>query len=358
MSTNKGSRRRKRKADGDVLAVIGWFWRDWRASTARAAMSPLARGVYRELLDAHWGEKDCSLPDDDRMLAALAGVTPAEWASVREEVLPWLPINAKGRRQNHRALAAWKEALAFRKEKREAGKHGAAKRWHSHGRPIGEPMANDSPPPHSSASLLLHTYPDPESARAGPGPGPDPSPVPERGYATTAAPTPVEPKAPVPQAPGAGRSRPDRLPPTPQEPQSGPEEASSAAAHRLELAIGCGFQAAMKAVQGLVVAGADLPWIEARIARSTGTTQRPWDWAAAAKAALAQTSASTAPKAAEPCAACQRDGPPAGHPERLQAHCWPEGTPGVPPHAQAPISEPLCVPHRDLTLPSRRLRVV
>lgn len=328
MSTNKGSRRRKRKADGDVLAVIGWFWRDWRASTARAAMSPLARGVYRELLDAHWGERDCSLPDDDRMLAALAGVSAEEWASVKGEVLPWLPLNAKGRRQNPRARAAWKEALAFREEKREAGKQGAAKRWHSHGRPTAEPLANDGPPPHSSASLLLHTDPDPERVRAGPSSGEPPVAQAERGYAPTAAAPPVEPRPPSPQAPGAGRSRPDRLPDSPTtttndtataqgrdgrhrqgagtqlidrtthdgesrlsvdpgDSGGDEKEAHSRAAHRLELAIGCSFKQAIKAVQSLVVAGADLAWIEARIKRSNGTVQTPWEWTDDAKSELA-----------------------------------------------------------------------
>lgn len=128
---------------GSVLPVFGWYWRDWRASTARGAMSPLARGIYRELLDAQYGEDDCALPDDDAKLAAMAGCDGPTWASVKAEVLPWLPLNKNGRRQNKRCLLAWKEARKFRKDRSKAGLRGAQERWHSH----GGAMANDSPLP-------------------------------------------------------------------------------------------------------------------------------------------------------------------------------------------------------------------
>lgn len=258
------------KKGKDVLACIGWWWRDWRSSSARAAMSPLARGIYRELLDAHWGEEDCALPDDDKMLAALAGVTAEEWASVRDEILPWLPLNKNGKRQNARALVAWREARAHRKSKRAAGIRGAALRWHSHSTPNVVPMAKDSPPPPPPSPPLTSTsvstsHTDPE-ARATKGgialaPGVDPSPS--------------EPS-------GLGRSLPVPDPSEP-EPQDA-QEAQAAAAHRLELRIICGFKQALSAVQSLAAAGATLAWIEARIAATQGTPE-PWAWAKEAKAA-------------------------------------------------------------------------
>jgi uncharacterized protein YdaU (DUF1376 family) len=150
-----------RKKPDDVLPILGWRWRDWRASTARAAMSPLARGVYRELLDAHWAEKDCALPDDDRVLAALAGVTLEVWQSVKAEVLPWLPLTAKGRRQNRRAFETWREAKAFRDGKREGGKKGADKRWHRDRSPMPEPLGPDAHPHPSSP--IPHPHPHPSS---------------------------------------------------------------------------------------------------------------------------------------------------------------------------------------------------
>lgn len=84
---------------------------------------------------------------------------------------------------------------------------------------------------------------------------------------------------------GLGRSLP--VPVRPQDAPIDPQEAQAAAAHRLELAIGCTFKQAHAAVQGLAMAGADAPWIEARIAASTGTSPKPWDWVKATKDALA-----------------------------------------------------------------------
>lgn len=104
------------------------------------------------------------------------------------------------------------------------------------------------------------------------------APDPDRGFAST-------PSSPQVEHPPTGRSL--RLPQPASSPADNPQEAQAAAAHRLELAIGCTFKQALKSVQSLVVAGADIVWIEARIARSTGTTQTPWAWVASSKQAWA-----------------------------------------------------------------------
>lgn len=153
----------------DVLAVIGWYWRDWRSSTARAVLSPLARGIYRELLDAHYGEADCSLPDDDRHLAALAGVPLKMWLAVKTEVLPWLPLTVDGRRRNQRIHHVWTQAQGYRQTKRSAGAKGAAKRWQRHGTAIDPPLANDGYPDPKP-------YPHPNSNPPTPRRGAEPMP--------------------------------------------------------------------------------------------------------------------------------------------------------------------------------------
>lgn len=123
--------RRNQHDENDTLAVVPWYWRDWRASKARAVMTLEARGVYRELLDACWGEADCSLPNDDATLAGLAGVSESEWVKVRAQVLAWFD-ESNGRISNSRAIFEWKKAKKFRSAKRVAGKNGgkakAAKR--------------------------------------------------------------------------------------------------------------------------------------------------------------------------------------------------------------------------------------
>lgn len=113
----------------DDLASIRWWWRDWRASRARAVMSPLARGIYRELLDAHYGEPDCALPGDDVTLAALASVPLKTWLKVKDEIAPWLPALPNGRLQNSRVKHEWTEAQELRTVRREMAQRGAKARW-------------------------------------------------------------------------------------------------------------------------------------------------------------------------------------------------------------------------------------
>lgn len=159
----------------DVLAVVGWYWRDWRSSKARAVLSPLARGVYRELLDAHYAERDGCLPDDDTTLAALAGVTPKVWAKVRDEILPWLPVVAPGRRQNERAGIEWGKAMSYRAACKAGGRATAAKRWGSTSQPVAtlqaeQPPAYRTPSPSPSPSPITESIPSPPAPVASPEP--------------------------------------------------------------------------------------------------------------------------------------------------------------------------------------------
>lgn len=132
-------------------------------------MTPEARGVYRELLDACWGEPDCSLPNDDATLAGLAGITQADWLAVRAQVLAWFDESA-GRISNARALHEWKKAKKFRAASRVAGKKGgkakAAKKLQS-GQKASDPTAT-----------LAEKASDPLATHVAKATSPSPSPPP------------------------------------------------------------------------------------------------------------------------------------------------------------------------------------
>lgn len=157
--------KRKQHDAHDTLPVIPWYWRDWRASKARAVMPPEVRGVYRELLDALWGEPDCSLPNDDAILAGLAGITMLDWQNVRAQVLAWFD-ETNGRITNRRALHEWKKAKKFRTASRASGRRGgkakAEKKLHEQQK-ASDPRATlaqkASDPP--SQSLAKATSPSP-----------------------------------------------------------------------------------------------------------------------------------------------------------------------------------------------------
>ena len=132
----------------DALAVIPWYWRDWRASRARAFLisDPPALMAYRELLDAMWGEEGCFLPSDDENLAALAGLPIKGWMRVREKVLRFLSDDGKGRLTHPRSQHEYGKAVAYRDGCRAGGKKTAAKRWGGHRSASSPPIAKQPVP--------------------------------------------------------------------------------------------------------------------------------------------------------------------------------------------------------------------
>jgi uncharacterized protein YdaU (DUF1376 family) len=111
----------------DSLAMLPWYPRDWRASSSRALMSSLARGVYRELLDAAWLEGG-SLPADEPSLVALSGCTPAEWRKVGSIVLTRFEICEDGRLRQGRLSWQMAQAEALRTKRRKLAEETNAKR--------------------------------------------------------------------------------------------------------------------------------------------------------------------------------------------------------------------------------------
>jgi uncharacterized protein YdaU (DUF1376 family) len=63
-------------------------------------------GAYFLLLMAAWGSADCSLPNDDKRLAALAKMPLAKWRKIAPNVLEFWTID-KGRITQKRLLKEW-----------------------------------------------------------------------------------------------------------------------------------------------------------------------------------------------------------------------------------------------------------
>lgn len=119
---------KQRQHDGhDSLYMMPWYVRDWRASTARALMSAEARGVYRELLDAAWQEGG-SLPQDERLLVALAGCTAGEWKRSKAVVLAQFEAGEDGRLRQPRLSWQYERAVTVRSARRAAADAANAKR--------------------------------------------------------------------------------------------------------------------------------------------------------------------------------------------------------------------------------------
>lgn len=148
----------------DPLLSVRWFWKDWRASTARAVLSPIERYAYRELLDAHYASDDCTIPDDDRLLAGLVDMTVAAWSRIRENVLAHIPPVGDGKRQHPRCLHEWNRGRDAREKVIRAGRSGGRERVR---------RSSDAQAPldqrSSVAKAMLKPLPSPSSERSSEG---------------------------------------------------------------------------------------------------------------------------------------------------------------------------------------------
>ncbi len=120
-----------------------WYVRQWLSSPTRLSMTKSERSAYRDLLDHCW-ECGGSLPNDHDLLRRMADCTKAEWRRFGEKILSHFFKLPDGRLTNALIKELWEERAAFIENRSVSGKHGAAKRWHSHDSAIAQPMAVDS----------------------------------------------------------------------------------------------------------------------------------------------------------------------------------------------------------------------
>lgn len=129
----------------------------WRGSAYVQAMRAAARAGYLYLLGSAWQTDDCCVPDDDEELTVLSGLTGEEWQQFGATIRKRFVKTEKGLR-NEVQFEEWNTAKrTFEKNhgstlspeelsevKSRAGKAGAKKRWHDHGKSMAEPKQTDS----------------------------------------------------------------------------------------------------------------------------------------------------------------------------------------------------------------------
>lgn len=81
-------------------------------------------GAYLLLLMAAWRQEDCALPDDDRKLARIAGMTPRKWQAIKPTIMEFWTV-ADGRISQARL----RKEHAFACQKSEQNKQAAEARW-------------------------------------------------------------------------------------------------------------------------------------------------------------------------------------------------------------------------------------
>jgi uncharacterized protein YdaU (DUF1376 family) len=126
------------------FARMPWYPRDFASATRTWPL--VARGAFRELLDAQWdmgGSQIGTLPDDPEELRELARATPKEWQ------IAWRFIEAKfprvdGGRRNERLEAHRRVAIEEFTRRRKGAEMTNARRWGHRTNGVAHDIGSDS----------------------------------------------------------------------------------------------------------------------------------------------------------------------------------------------------------------------
>lgn len=94
-------------------------------------LSTAEHGAYLLLLMTAWRSRDCSLPDDDRLLARYTRLGPRQWAKMRTILEPFFVIE-NGRWLQRRLLDEFNAVRQLRERQAAKGKASALKRKGRH----------------------------------------------------------------------------------------------------------------------------------------------------------------------------------------------------------------------------------
>jgi uncharacterized protein YdaU (DUF1376 family) len=122
------------------LFMMPWFPRDFMSSTRGWPL--IARGAYRELLDAQWDMGE--LPIDQEELRLLCGATETEWATCWPRIEPKFPVNCAGRK-NPRLEIHRQKAQTLYAQRALGARTANALRTHPSPSPSPSPSPNQSP---------------------------------------------------------------------------------------------------------------------------------------------------------------------------------------------------------------------
>lgn len=124
-----------------ALPWYKWCPRDFTAETRGWPL--IAKGVYRELLDAAWDMTD-GLPPEPADLRRLAGASSKEWTQAWRYCEPRFPVGDDGLRHSPYIDAMRRQATEVSRQRSFVGQLGALKRWSGPQR-VGRPNGNSHP---------------------------------------------------------------------------------------------------------------------------------------------------------------------------------------------------------------------
>lgn len=150
------------------------LWTDAYLSDTRH-LSTLEHGAYLLLLMEAWRRPNCDLPDDDKILARLAGLERDEWAEIKDVVLAFWKRDGRSKTWSQKRLLLERDKARVR-SRSQSDK--AAKRWKDAKKQDAAAMPGECPANASTATATAHIEEEPNgpsSAREQIGDVPKPS---------------------------------------------------------------------------------------------------------------------------------------------------------------------------------------
>ncbi len=109
---------------------IRFYVNDFLGSNKVAAMSSAEVGAHVMLMCRAWtNDPPATIPDDDKVLARWARMSPAEWAQVKANVLAAWRVQEDGRLVQPRLQVEYNKMLRDSERRQAAGKAAANARW-------------------------------------------------------------------------------------------------------------------------------------------------------------------------------------------------------------------------------------
>ena len=121
-------------ANDDHPPAFLLYAQDFVSDSKVEAMTTREVGAYFLLLCKAWHETPVgTIPNNDRVLARWARLTPDEWAECRDAVLSPFRACTDNRLLSPRLSSEYRKLMESRRKKSIAGKAGAERRWQRHG---------------------------------------------------------------------------------------------------------------------------------------------------------------------------------------------------------------------------------
>jgi uncharacterized protein YdaU (DUF1376 family) len=129
------------------------LWTDSYLADTRM-LSTVEHGAYLLLLMESWRRPHCDLPDDDKILARLAGLARDEWDEIKPTIMGFWTYDGRSKTWHQKRLRKERDAARVRSK---SAKDKAAKRWNKGKNDDAGALPGECPEDASTATAIITT---------------------------------------------------------------------------------------------------------------------------------------------------------------------------------------------------------